>query len=634
MLFLKKYSLCFFFLFNLLPFPGKAIEVLELGDELNTYVFNGNYLEVFFDSLNHYSIKDVSSPGFKLFKKDSKEVPHYSTGLNASIWLKVIVKNNSSQNHNWLLELYDFEIDLFEIYIPDGNGGFILKKGGDHFPFSHKAILHKNFVFEIPNPSSQPQSYYIKIQSERSVATFGVFRQAKKLIYYSSNEYFALALFYGIALSMILYNYFLFFTIRDFAYLWFILYVFSISVYAMCHDGTGFQYLWPEFPQLNNYIQELSLFSLIVFAILYARSFLNTPKDLPGHDKILLICIGLRTVIYLGVFSNLIPPNIEVLYFDLLIMIYLYFTGLLSWQKGFTPARYYIYAFSVLFIGFLITSLEDLGWIINDWYTVYAMNIGATGEMMLLSMALADRVKVLMNEKQDFQSKMIGQLKENQKLKDEINEQLENKVDKRTREINKMIVELESKNQELENANNQLKMLNDKVHVMNSMLKMDNEKLSTDILEISRSRILLHDVKLDEFQKVFPDESSCLNYLAELKWKKEYSCRKCGYQKWSKSKFPFGKRCKNCNYDESPTAETLFHNLKFPVTKAFYMIYLVSVKDKKIRLEELSEILDLRKETCWRFRKKIISAKQNLIKKGMKEETDGWGALAMISIKE
>jgi hypothetical protein len=608
--------------------------VLILEDEVKNYVFNGACLEVFFDTLGNSGIEQVSASGFQGFRKNRKEVPHLITGPSSWAWIRFAVKNNSSVDHNWLIELYDFEIDKFEIYLPDGRGGFILKKGGDTYPFSQKSILHKNFIFEIPRPSTDLQYYYIRLQSERLFAAFGVIRPASKLINYTSNEYFGLAIFYGIALSMILYNFFLFVTIRDYAYLWFVLYVLSISVYAMCHDGTGFQYLWPELPNFNFYIQQFSLFSLMTWAILYARSFLNTGKNLPKHDIVLVALLLIRAILYIGVFSKFIPPSFETLYFDLLIMVYLYVIGMLTWKNGFTPARYYVYAFSVLFLGFLITSLEDLGWIINDWYTVYAMNMGATGEMVLLSMALADRVKVLIKEKQNYQSRIIQQLKENQKLKDEINIQLENKVDDRTRKINLMISELEIKNRELENANFRLKLLNDKVSVMNSMLKLDNEKLSTDLIELSRSRILLQDVKLDEFQKVFPDENSCLSYLAELKWKKNYFCRKCGYQKWSKSKFPHGRRCKNCNYDESATAETLFHNLKFPVTKAFYMIYLVSVKDKKIGLEELSEILDLRKETCWRFRKKIISAKQNLFRKGMKEETDGWGSLALISIKE
>jgi two-component system, sensor histidine kinase LadS len=62
------------------------------------------------------------------------------------------------------------------------------------------------------------------------------------------------------------------------------------------------------------------------------------------------------------------------------------------------------------------------------------------------------------------------------------------------------------------------------------------------------------------------------------------------------------------------------------------MVYLVSIKDKDITSDELSEILSLRRETCWSFKKKITIAKKNNKKTGKAEAADGWGALALISV--
>jgi hypothetical protein len=73
--------------------------------------------------------------------------------------------------------------------------------------------------------------------------------------------------------------------------------------------------------------------------------------------------------------------------------------------------------------------------------------------------------------------------------------------------------------------------------------------------------------------------------------------------------------------------------LKFPITKAFYLVYLVTVKDKTHTLEELSVILDLRRETCWSFRKKILMAKEESDRRGLNENENGWASLALISVK-
>ena len=67
----------------------------------------------------------------------------------------------------------------------------------------------------------------------------------------------------------------------------------------------------------------------------------------------------------------------------------------------------------------------------------------------------------------------------------------------------------------------------------------------------------------DQFNQYFQDEEHCLKYLASLKWDKGYNCKKCGSEKWWKGRLAYDRRCQKCGYNESPTAGTLFHKLKF-----------------------------------------------------------------------
>lgn len=82
-----------------------------------------------------------------------------------------------------------------------------------------------------------------------------------------------------------------------------------------------------------------------------------------------------------------------------------------------------------------------------------------------------------------------------------------------------------------------------------------------------------------EFQRQFTDVNSCLSYLAQTKWQDGYQCRKCGCEHYTKGYHPFARRCRKCRYDESATAHTVFHNLKFNLLKAF-MVYSAIVKRK------------------------------------------------------
>lgn len=109
-----------------------------------------------------------------------------------------------------------------------------------------------------------------------------------------------------------------------------------------------------------------------------------------------------------------------------------------------------------------------------------------------------------------------------------------------------------------------------------------------------------------EFQQRFTDDKSCLDYLSKLKWEKGYVCPKCGNTKYCNGIKEHDRQCSKCNYLESPTSGTLFHKVKFPILKAFYIVYYVSTSKKGIASTELSRKLGLRQKTCWLFKQKVM----------------------------
>ena len=110
-----------------------------------------------------------------------------------------------------------------------------------------------------------------------------------------------------------------------------------------------------------------------------------------------------------------------------------------------------------------------------------------------------------------------------------------------------------------------------------------------------------------EFQKRYTDTNNCLESLAELKWKDGFTCRRCGCPSYTKGYIPFGRRCANCRYDESPTAHTMFHKLKFSLVKAFYAVFRYCRK-KGMSTYELAKELGITQKTAWLFHRKLQEA--------------------------
>jgi hypothetical protein len=129
-------------------------------------------------------------------------------------------------------------------------------------------------------------------------------------------------------------------------------------------------------------------------------------------------------------------------------------------------------------------------------------------------------------------------------------------------------------------------------------------------------------LSLFEFQEKFPNDEKCYEYLANLKWSGGYSCSKCGHKKYCKGIKPLDRQCNSCRYIESVTAGTLFHQLKFPILKAFYIVYYLSTNKKGISSTELSRKLELRYKTCWLFKQKVMAAMKSSKKNPMKDKVD------------
>lgn len=115
-------------------------------------------------------------------------------------------------------------------------------------------------------------------------------------------------------------------------------------------------------------------------------------------------------------------------------------------------------------------------------------------------------------------------------------------------------------------------------------------------------------LSLFDFQRKFPTKGDCLSYLAELKWGNGFRCRKCGHGNSCKGVPADSRQCTSCNYTESPTANTLFHMVKFDLVKAFHIVYFVATNKKGIASTELARKLGLRQKTCWAFKRKVMKA--------------------------
>ncbi len=119
---------------------------------------------------------------------------------------------------------------------------------------------------------------------------------------------------------------------------------------------------------------------------------------------------------------------------------------------------------------------------------------------------------------------------------------------------------------------------------------------------------ILKELSRQEFRERFGSEEQCLEYLAKHKWLLGYECLKCKNKKYSAGRSMFNRRCTSCGYEESPTANTLFHKVKFGISNAFEMAYDISTSKKGSNSIWLAERHGVKQMTAWLFRRKVQEA--------------------------
>ncbi|NEW81923.1 MAG: transposase [Mariniphaga sp.] len=120
------------------------------------------------------------------------------------------------------------------------------------------------------------------------------------------------------------------------------------------------------------------------------------------------------------------------------------------------------------------------------------------------------------------------------------------------------------------------------------------------------------EVSEETVEELFVSDEKCLEFLANLKWKDGFTCRKCGNTNYCIGKSSYSRRCTKCKSEESATSGTIFHNCKFPVHKAFIIAYNVCKGKEDVSTYEFARRLALRQMTCWNFKTKIQTALKSM----------------------
>jgi len=439
---------------------------LILHDGQEEYLL-GNHIEYLEDPSHALDIEQISSPEYhNKFTRGNANILNF--GLKDSVyWLRLTVRNESALQEHWLLELERPSMNSVFLYAPTSPGdGFTEIKTGYVFPFSTRDVPHENFVFNLDPAPQTEQTYYLRVKDMSldlplriwSDHAFDLHDQTSRLI---------IALSFGALFTMLIYNIILIFIMHDLGYIYYAFFQLFLLLYLGCIQGYAPRYLWSNTTSLNFFVIPLFIELAVIFLLLFTWEFLRFDSRAKWLDY---ICYSL-----LALFIFSIPPTLKfgaktltvVLPLVLITHGYALTLGIWAMWRGYKPARYYLLAWSIYLIVGLVAILQHMGWFtVKQIIPEQALQFGAVYLVTFQSFALITRMNYYKQEHLNAQSSLILQQEETLSLKDQLNMtlerarlELEERVTRRTRELNDLNIKLSEEITERKHIEHELKHL-------------------------------------------------------------------------------------------------------------------------------------------------------------------------------
>lgn len=406
----------------------------------------GEHIEILDNRDKEYDAANITSA--KEFYKNERASPVFSK-LDIDIWIRFSVINatgtkniyfNSSHFNTSLLKLYkENNGKLIEIYT-DGNS--IAHPANNSLPL---------YLANLDLPENSNATYYIHIQSYHPVIADMYIGAYDKIMRLVDRQFVVVAIYLGILLAIFFYNLFLFFVTADRSYLLYIFYIFFLGFAQFTLSGYMFKYLWHSYPALNYYAVPVASSTAIIFGVLFSLHFLRTRHYTPFLHKALLVTVFFSFISILSSFAhfNKISYSLVVI-LQAMVGLLIIIAAIIIIFKGYKPALFYAVSWVLFLSGLIIFSLRNFSILPANTFTNYILYIGSAIETVLLSIALADKINILKKEKDQSQAEALEQARKNERLVNEQNIVLEEKVTQRT-------AELQNANHNLNEALNNLK---------------------------------------------------------------------------------------------------------------------------------------------------------------------------------
>lgn len=328
----------------------------------------------------------------------------------ATYWFRATLQQQAVEQA-WIIELGYPLLDYVDVYFLQDGQLTEHYETGDRRPFAERPIAYRNFLFPLTLEAGEAVSVYMKIRSSSAVQMPLAITTPGTLFQTEQTQLAVQGMYFGVIAVMLIYNLFILFSTRDLAYLLYVMLVLAVGGFQLSLHGFTYQFLLPESPWLQEKLTAVFVAMASLFVVWFTISFLKVRF----YSRRLFWSLSL--IAALGGLLTLLAPFVPYRYIIQLsaalgfvsVMVALG-TGLYICYRGYKPAVHYSIAFAALLIGTALMILNKFGILPLNPLTENGQQIGSLTQLVLLSFALAFRIKVSRDETEEAQLEATSRL--------------------------------------------------------------------------------------------------------------------------------------------------------------------------------------------------------------------------------
>ncbi|MBV1920051.1 MAG: hypothetical protein KUG73_05175, partial [Pseudomonadales bacterium] len=206
----------------------------------------GNHLQYIEDPHQTLTLDDFIGNNQQPMRWNSSkdEVPNFGY-TRATYWFHFSLLGASEGRRSWLLALSYSLLDQVTVYFVENERVIRSYQTGDIYAFNSRPIEHRNFLFPVPSEQAVPLDVYFRVHTEGTLELPLTLWEERFFWEQEQKILLLKGVYFGIIFIMVIYNLFIYFSVRESSYLYYVCYASFLILFQTGIDGVAFQLFWP-----------------------------------------------------------------------------------------------------------------------------------------------------------------------------------------------------------------------------------------------------------------------------------------------------------------------------------------------------------------------------------------------------